>query len=246
MKIEAIILAAGKGTRMKSDSMPKVMHNVAGMPMIGRIVDVVESVCLNKNIVVGHMRQQVIDYLSSNYKNVVFSVQENQNGTGGAVISAIENVAKNTTHVIVTAGDTPLLKKETFEKLVAISVENGSDLTVVTTNLPDAGHYGRIKRDESGNVLKIVEFVDASAEELEIKEINSGIYFVEVTLLKQLLGKLDNKNKKGEYYLTDIVELASNLSKKVTTYVEADIDSVAGVNSIEELKKAEEDFLKRV
>ena len=170
MNIEAIILAAGKGTRMKSD-LPKVMHNVAGKPMIAWIIEALAPVCDVLNVVTGHGRGIVEEFIGKNFPDVKFSFQAVQNGTGGAVRAAIPNVSGNIDSVLICAGDTPLVKTETFEGAKKFFVESGSDLVIVSTILDDAGSYGRILRSENGDVSGIVEFLDADAKQREIKEI---------------------------------------------------------------------------
>ena len=244
MNIEAIILAAGKGTRMKSD-LPKVMHNVAGKPMIAWIIEALKPVCNVLNVVTGHGRNIVEDYISKNFPDVKFSFQAVQNGTGGAVRAAIPNVSGNIDSVLICAGDTPLIKTETFEKAEKFFVESGSDLVIVSTVLDDAGSYGRIERAENGDVAGIVEFLDADESQRRIREINSGIYLVNKRFLIEAIYKLKDNNAKREYYLTDIVKIAVNMHKKVTAYVENDSFSLSGINDQEQLKEVEKVLLNR-
>ena len=244
MKIEAIILAAGKGTRMKSD-LPKVMHNVAGKPMIAWIIEALTPVCDKLNVVTGHGRDLVEDYIGRNFHNIKFSFQEVQNGTGGAVRAAIPNVSDDVDSIFICAGDTPLIKTETFEKAEKFFLESGSDLLIVSTILNDAGSYGRIERTENGDVSGIVEYLDANESQRKIKEINSGIYLVEKHFLKEAVSQLKNNNAKQEYYLTDIVKFAVDMHKKVTAYVENDSFSLSGINDQEQLKEVEKVLLNR-
>lgn len=244
MNIEAIILAAGKGTRMKSD-LPKVMHNVAGKPMIAWIIEALKPVCNVLNVVTGHGREIVEDFIGKNFPDVKFSFQEVQNGTGGAVRAAIPNVSDDADSVLICAGDTPLIKTETFEKAEKFFAESGSDLLIVSTILDDAGSYGRILRSENGDVAGIVEFLDADESQREIKEINSGIYLVDKRFLTEAIYKLKNNNAKKEYYLTDIVKIAVDMHKKVTAYVEHDSFSLSGINDREQLNVVEKVLLNR-
>lgn len=244
MNIEAVILAAGKGTRMKSD-LPKVMHNVAGKPMVAWIIEALKPVCGTLNVVTGHGREIVEDYISKNFPDVKFSFQEVQNGTGGAVKAAVPNLSEKTGAVLICAGDTPLIKTETFEEVIKFFGETASDLVIVSTVLDDAGSYGRIERTENGDVAGIVEFLDADEKQREIKEINSGIYLVEKNFLVEAVSKLENNNAKNEYYLTDIVKIAINMHKKVSAYVEKDSFSLSGINDQEQLKEVEKVLLER-
>ncbi|MBP5202519.1 bifunctional UDP-N-acetylglucosamine diphosphorylase/glucosamine-1-phosphate N-acetyltransferase GlmU, partial [bacterium] len=171
--------------------------------------------------------------------------QEVQNGTGGAVRAAIPNVSGDVDTVLICAGDTPLIKTETFGEAKKFFVESGSDLVIVSTILDDAGSYGRIERAENGDVSGIVEFLDANESQREIKEINSGIYLVEKHFLKEAVSQLKNNNAKQEYYLTDIVKFAVDMHKKVTAYVEHDSFSISGINDQEQLKEVEKVLLNR-
>lgn len=245
MKIEAVILAAGKGTRMKSN-LPKVMHDVAGKPMIGWIIEVLNPVCKTINVVSGHGRDIVEDYVSDCYSGVKFSFQSIQDGTGGAVRSAVPNLSGDTTHIIICAGDTPLLKTETFEKLKEHFISEKADLTVVSTILDDPEHYGRIVRTKEGLVSKIVEYLDATEEQRKISEINSGIYMIEKNLLVEGIYKIKNNNAKKEYYLTDIIRISKSLNRKVTAFVEEDFISLSGINDPEQLEKADVEMKKRI
>ena len=244
MNIEAVILAAGKGTRMKSD-LPKVMHNVAGKPMVAWIIEALKPVCGTLNVVTGHGREIVEEFISKNFPDVKFSFQEVQNGTGGAVKAAVPNLAEKTEAVLICAGDTPLIKTETFEEVIKFFGETASDLVIVSTVLDDAGSYGRIERTENGDVTGIVEFLDADEKQRGIKEINSGIYLVEKNFLVEAVSKLENNNAKNEYYLTDIVKIAIDMHKKVSAYVEKDSFSLSGINDQEQLKEVEKVLLER-
>ncbi len=244
MKIEAIILAAGKGTRMKSE-LPKVLHEINGKPMLHWIIEALLPVCDKINVVTGFGKDLVERYVAKNFEDVKFSYQQEQNGTGGAVKAALPDLSKDTSHVIICAGDTPLLKTETFLRATDHFTRTGSDITVVSTILPDAGHYGRIHRDENDDVAGIVEYLDADESQLKIKEINSGIYFIEKNLLVETVYKISNNNNKREYYLTDIIKISKFLNRTVTAFIEEDHESLTGINDIEQLKKAEMIMKKR-
>jgi len=245
MNVEAVVLAAGKGTRMKSD-LPKVLHEVNEKPMIYWIIKALERFASEINVVTGHGRNAVEKFVNSKFNNIKFSFQNKQNGTGGAVRSGIPNLCGNTTHVIICAGDTPLLKPETFKELIKYHEDNENDLTVVSTILDDAGHYGRIVRDENNDVKKIVEFLDADKSELLIGEINSGIYLVDKRLLVEAVFKLKNHNSKREYYFTDVIKISKLLHKKVGAFIESDFISLSGVNDRDQLALAEKEMLKRI
>jgi len=240
--LTGIILAAGKGTRMKS-KYPKVVHKVVGKEMLNHVIDAIEEVnCLNINIVIGHGREVVKKSVD---KNVNFVVQDKQLGTGHAVMVCDEYIPEEG-NVLILYGDTPLLKGETLNKLLNHHSEKMNAITVLTAVFDDSFGYGRIVKDENGNLLKIVEQKDANTEEIKIKEINSGIYLVNAKLLKESLKKINNNNSQNEYYLTDIVEILKNENEKIGTYIIEDNNEILGVNSRKQLLEVEKIFKERI
>lgn len=246
MNIETLILAAGKGTRMRSENLPKVMHEISGYPVIGWIMEAVKPFSELCHIVVGHKKEVLIDFISKNYPGTVFSEQIEQNGTGGAVISAVSKRNAAATHTLIIAGDMPLIKTETLQKTIESFTADNADMTVITTMLDDPGAYGRVKTDKNGCVQKIVEYLDATAQEREIKEINSGIYFVKSDFLYNALPKLKNSNAKGEFYLTDVIEIIFDSGGRVTRYLETDSYSMSGINNRKELADADKVMQKKI
>ncbi len=246
MKIEALILAAGKGTRMKSDDKSKVMHNIAGYPMIGFIAETVSKIADYSHFIVGHRKEEVEFFINSEFPGASFSFQEITDGTGGAVRSAIGNMRADTTHVLILCGDAPLIKKETLGSLVLSFTEENADMALLTTRLEEPAHYGRIKRNKNGNIKRIVEYIDADNEERKIKEINSGVYFIKRELLEKSISKLTNHNKKNEYYLTDIVEISYNEGNKIISVIEEDFFSLSGINNRLELSLADAEIERRI
>lgn len=236
--LSALILAAGKGTRMRSETLPKVMHPIAGRPMIGWILDAVAPFG-TAHLVVGHLREQVEAYVGREYPGTRFSVQAEQDGTGGAVRCAFAEADPAATHFLILPGDTPLLKPGTIERLVGVYEKQKADLALVTCILDDPARYGRIKRSSSGAIAGIVEYNDATEAERAIREINSGLYLASRDLLAEALPQLTNHNAKKEYYLTDIVAYAVAHGRKVVAYVDDDFVSLTGINSPEELAAAE-------
>lgn len=211
MALTSIILAAGKGTRMRS-KLPKVLHPVASKPMVQHVIDNAVSLGAREtNLVYGHGREQLQAALSHNEVNWV--LQEEQLGTGHAVAVAKEHIADDDT-VLILYGDVPLTKKSTLEKLLAATPEKG--LAVLTVNLDDPTGYGRMLR-ENGKLVGIVEQKDATPEQLAIQEINTGIMAANGELLKRWLSNLSNSNTQGEYYLTDIVALANSEGVEITS-----------------------------
>ncbi len=228
----AIVLAAGKGTRMKS-SKNKVMHEVLGKPMIGHVVDRLSSIDVDEVVmVVGHQASAIQDYLKD---RVIYAMQEPQQGTGHAVMqaTALEGKSGDT---LILYGDCPLISVETMKTM--FEHNQGKALTVLTAVLEDPAQYGRIVRDEQGNILKIVEYKDANDEERKIKEINTGIYCVSNELLFKHLADLTNDNVQKEYYLTDLVEIFAKHRYDVQGLVVEDINEVMGVNDRFDLLKA--------
>lgn len=234
--IYALVLAAGKGTRMKSDK-AKVLHETFYAPMIYHVLDAVVALGLEKTIVVtGHQKVEVEGSLQP--YDVFFSRQEKQLGTGHAVLAAEELLAGRKGTVLILCGDTPLIRAETLGEMLERHAEEASALTVMTTTLYDPSNYGRILADAAGNVLKIVEEKDASASEKDVKEINAGIYCVDTSFLFSALKTIGTDNSQGEMYLTDIVEIANNQELAVQKFHCADAEEVLGVNSRVELAQA--------
>lgn len=229
----AIVLAAGKGTRMKS-ALNKVMHPVSNKPMIGHIISSLKK-CDVENIVVvvGHGAESVKEYLKD---SVQYALQEPQLGTGHAVMQA-EAIKDLDGDTIILCGDGPLIQPETIER--ALEANRDSALTVLTSVLKDGEKYGRIVRDENGHVEKIVEAKDCSNEELEIKEINTGIFCFKNKLLFEGLKEIKNDNVQNEYYLTDLVEIFNKKGYIVNAMIVEDPEETMGVNDRVDLAKAQ-------
>ncbi|MBF8983637.1 bifunctional UDP-N-acetylglucosamine diphosphorylase/glucosamine-1-phosphate N-acetyltransferase GlmU [Lutibacter sp. B2] len=240
--ITAVILAAGAGTRMKS-KIPKVIHQVCEKPMVQHVIDVAQELLAEKTIVViGHGCEKVKEAISD---NVEFILQKEQLGTGHAVIQTQHDLPDEG-HVLLLYGDTPLITSETIKELISYHEEGDFAATILTAHVNDPTGYGRIARDHSDRVVKIVEHKDANEEEKEITEINSGIYCYDAKLLKQSLSKLDNNNTQNEYYITDVVEILNKESYKVGAYKIEDETEIMGVNSRIQLAKAEEVMRRRI
>ncbi len=226
MKITTIILAAGKGTRMRSE-LPKILHNIANRPLLQHVYDT--SCQLENNtikIVYGHGADLVRDTLKD--LEASWIEQKQQLGTGHAVQQVNDQIADTDT-VLILYGDVPLLKLTTVKQL--ISNVNDKSLALLTVNLDNPTGYGRIVRDASGQVTKIVEEKDASASEKLINEGNTGIMAVQGKALKKWLNQLNNNNAQGEYYLTDVIEMAVADGIAVVTNQPESVDEVLGVNN---------------
>lgn len=228
----AIVLAAGKGTRMKS-SINKVMHEVLGKPMIGHVISRLEKLKVdNIVVVVGHQSDQIESYLQ---QRVTYAMQQPQLGTGHAVMQAqeLKDVGGQT---LILYGDCPLVQIETMSKL--FEVNQGKALTVLTATLDDPGQYGRIVRDGLGNVVKIVEFKDCDEQQRKIKEINTGIYCVDNDLLFKHLNDISNNNVQNEYYITDLIEIFNHNGYDIQGLPVSDVNEVMGINDRIDLAKA--------
>lgn len=233
MSLKVVILAAGKGTRMKS-AMPKVLHKVAHKPMVEHVIDAAASLGASGTVlVIGHGADQVRNTVS---RDVDYVEQTEQLGTGHAVQQAMPKLDADDT-VLVAYGDVPLTKPETLEKL--ISDVSPGNLALLTVVMDDPHGYGRIVRDTSSKVLGIVEQKDATGEQLKIKEVNTGILAAKASVLGELLGRIDNNNAQQEYYLTDIFELAVSQGMTVSTHHPEFEWETAGVNSRLQLAELE-------
>jgi len=234
--VVGLVLAAGKGTRMKSDS-PKVLHEVFFSPMIHHVLDALQPLALGRNLVViGHQCQMVEESLRG--YPLSFVHQSQQLGTGHAVLACESALRSHTGSVLVLCGDTPLIRAETLRRFLDAHVENASLVTVMTTNVAEPDNYGRIVSDEQGNIVKIVEEKDASPAQKKIREINAGIYCVDAHFLFEALKRVGTDNMQGEIYLTDIVAIATGDGIHVHKFCCADSEEVLGVNSRRELAQA--------
>lgn len=247
-KLAAIILAAGKGTRMKSKS-SKVAFQLAGKSMIRRVVDtVLELTCDRIVTVVGYSPKSVIfEALQSTDEDTIdFVMQKKQLGTGHAVMCAQKILAGYTGDVLILAGDVPLLRPSTLEELVKKHRETKAACTLLTAFLDDPGKYGRVIRDENGMVSGIVEFKDATEEQRAIKEWNTGIYCFKAKDMFDALSKISNDNQQKEYYLTDTLAILSAQGKTISSIPLQDLAEVSGVNTQQQLAELEDEYIDRI
>lgn len=235
-KIASVILAAGKGTRMKS-KLPKVLHKVAGKAMVERVLETASSVGTERNVViVGFGGEAVRDYLGD---QVEYVVQEEQNGTGHAMKQAFPALGSFDGTILLLCGDTPLVTKESLEALIADHEKNGAAATVLTAHMDDPTGYGRIIRDGSGKVVRIVEQKDGKPEELAVQEINTGMYAFDSQKLWPCLDQLSDDNAQGELYITDVIGILVNQGDRVGAYMMKHNEESLGVNSRLQLAEAE-------
>lgn len=238
-----IILAAGKGTRMKS-ALYKVMHPVCGKPMVEHVVDQVEKTGATEIVaIVGHGAEMVQNHLGD---RVSYAVQEEQLGTGHAVLQAESLLKGKEGTTIVICGDTPLLTSETLSALMEEHERTGAKATILTAIAQDPTGYGRVIRDADGSVLKNVEQKDASPEEQQVKEINTGTYCFDNVALFSALHEVGNDNAQGEYYLPDVLEILKKRGEVVSAYPMKDFDEGMGVNDRVALSKAEKYMRNRI
>ncbi|NIK12709.1 bifunctional UDP-N-acetylglucosamine diphosphorylase/glucosamine-1-phosphate N-acetyltransferase GlmU [Alkalibacillus almallahensis] len=239
----AVVLAAGKGSRMKSE-LYKVLHPVCGKPMVQHVVDQLNHLGLNQIVtIVGHGAESVQEQLGDQTQ---YAVQEEQLGTGHAVqmASSVLEGQKGTT--VVVCGDTPLLTADTMRELMDQHEQQQAKVTVLTTDVDDATGYGRIIRQVNGQVEKIVEEKDASDEEKAVTEINTGTYCFDNELLFEALSQVSNDNAQGEYYLPDVLEIANERGETVAAHKTTHVEETVGVNDRVALSKAEKLMKKRV
>jgi bifunctional UDP-N-acetylglucosamine pyrophosphorylase/glucosamine-1-phosphate N-acetyltransferase len=230
----AIVLAAGEGTRMKS-TRAKVLHEIAGRSLIGHVLHAVQSVKPKElRVVIGASKDEVITHLSTIAPAATTVHQEVRGGTGHAVRIALETFTGSGS-VLVCAGDTPLLRGATLEKLLASHNSSQSSATVLTTIMPDPSGYGRVIREEDESLAKIVEERDANQEEKETLEINSGVYIFELADLVSAISRLTSQNSQKEEYLTDVISILKKDGKKVSALLTEDFTEVLGVNDRSQL-----------
>jgi bifunctional UDP-N-acetylglucosamine pyrophosphorylase/glucosamine-1-phosphate N-acetyltransferase len=241
--IAAIVLAAGKGTRMKSD-MPKVLHPVCGRPMVLYVMDLVKALRAKQNVVVlGYKAGDVRKVLDPKTKTVV---QKRVIGTGDAVKQALTALRSFNGAVVVLYGDTPLLKKKTVEALITRHIESQAAATILTAVMEDPSGYGRILRDEYSGICGIREQKDADGYQKEIKEINTGIICFDKKKLEASLKKVRPNNKKKEYYLTDVIGILRAQGDLIEGVVVKDPQEALGVNSRVELAQAQASVRKTI
>lgn len=244
--ISAVILAAGKGTRMKSDR-AKVLHELFFKPMLHHVLDSVAATDIGHlAVIVGHQRERVLASLQAapTPYRITPVVQEEQLGTGHAVLCA-ESACASADLVMILCGDTPLIRSETLQAMIDRHKESKAVLTLMTTVLDDPFGYGRIITDADGGVVEIVEQKDASEEQRAVREVNAGIYLVAADFLFSALRQVGTENSQGEVYLTDIVSIAVKQGHGVERFVHIPAIDVLGVNSRVELAQAHHELQMR-
>ena len=240
--LQTVILAAGKGTRMKS-TLPKVLHCVGGKPMVQQVLDAANGAGAQRNIVViGFGAEVVAEQLQ---QQADFVMQTEQLGTGHAVLQAQKQLETFDGTVMVLCGDTPLLTSTLLKELYDEHIASKAKATVLTAKMPDPTGYGRVIRSATGEVVKIVEQKDATPEELLVAEVNSGIYCFDNKALFSALSVLNCDNAQGEYYLTDVFGIMNSRKEKVWAVATSDYEQTLGINSRVQLAQAEQIIRRR-
>jgi len=245
MEIKAVILAAGKGTRMKSETTPKVLHQIMGKTLLGYVLDNVRHISNGEFVIVGHHAQEVEDFVANNYSTAKTVLQSPQLGTGHAVSMVCPVLEDFEGLVLILCGDTPLIRQETLEKFVKFHEFKKSDITVMSTIFENPTNYGRIIRENDNSLKCIVEEKDATDEQKAVKEVNAGIYCLDWGKVKSAFGQLKSNNAQGEYYLTDIISWGKNNGLNVNAYILPDSDEIYGINSRSNLATATKIMNKR-
>ncbi|MFA5543737.1 MAG: sugar phosphate nucleotidyltransferase [Bacilli bacterium] len=243
MELSAIILAAGKGTRMKSE-LPKCAHTIIDKPMVEYVVDTLKELKIKKIVtVVGYNKEVLMDCLQD---SVEYAIQEEQLGTAHAVMQAREKIEGMDGITIIAIGDMPFIKKDTLYSLIINHMQEGAKLTVLSVDHPQPYGYGRIVRDNNNQVVGIVEERDCTKEQSMIREINASVYAVETELLFDALDEIENNNSQKEYYLTDLVKIFNNKGLRVCGYKANDYQELSGINTQNQLADMEEEYQRKI
>jgi bifunctional UDP-N-acetylglucosamine pyrophosphorylase/glucosamine-1-phosphate N-acetyltransferase len=238
--VAAVVLAAGEGKRMHS-SRAKVLHEMAGRSMLAHVLDRLDELGIEERvIIVGHGRDEVIELCKE--RGAAYAVQEEQLGTAHAFQQALPALRSFRGTVLVLCGDMPLLTGGTLRRLLATHLETGAVATVLSADLEDPTGYGRVLRDQSGGITRIVEHREASDEERRVCEINTAIYSLAHPEAAELLEHIDSDNRQGEFYLTDLVALLREQGRPVAVVKVEDPREALGVNTVEQLSEAAEAY----
>lgn len=240
-ELAVAILAAGQGKRMGNPNLAKVLAPLDGKPLLGYVLD--QSAALSPDalvVIVGHQREAVAAFVAESMPSASCVVQDRQLGTGHAVQQTAEVLSERHADVIILSGDVPLLRASTLQTLLRRHRESDAVATVLTAHVPDPTGYGRIVRDSSGKLIRIVEHKDATDEERAITEINSGIYVVRSEALFPALDRVSNANAQGEFYLTDIVGILTADGLAVDAWCAPSWEELHGINTSADLEHAAE------
>ena len=228
--MKSIILAAGKGTRMKSET-PKVLHKIMDKTLLGYVLDNVKNIVDESFVIVGHCAEKVEQFVNENYSSAKTVLQTPQLGTGHAVSMVCPYLENYDGQVIILCGDTPLVRENTLSNFVNYHNEINSDITVMSTIFEDPTNYGRIIREDDNTLKCIVEEKDATSEQKAVKEVNAGIYCLNWGKIKNAFSQLTSNNAQGEYYLTDIIEWGKKNNLSVNAFILENNEEIYGINS---------------
>lgn len=245
MDIKSVILAAGKGTRMKSET-PKVLHEIFGKTLVGYVLDNVKNITSENFVIVGHHAEEVEKFVKTNYENAKTVLQTPQLGTGHAVSMVCPMLEDYKGLVLILCGDTPLITEETLLNFVDFHKSQNSDLTVMSTIFDNPTNYGRIIREQDNTLKCIVEEKDATQEQKAVKEVNAGIYCIDWSKVQPAFCQLTSNNAQGEYYLTDIIEWGKKNNLNVNAYIMENNEEIFGINSRLHLAEATKIMQKRI
>jgi len=244
MKLATVIMAAGKGKRMRNPEKSKVMFELKGKPMIEYVIDL--SLKINSELIVpivGHQKNDVMDFISEKFAGemgrILFAAQDEQLGTGHALMQTKDLLKDFAGDVLILSGDVPLLKYETVMKFLKFHYDDGFAASLLSANFENPFGYGRVIRSIGGTLVDIVEEKDAADDEKLIKEINSGIYIVECGILFEALETLKTDNAQGEYYLTDIFKYFRDKNIKIGAVPVENNVEITGINTVEQLEELE-------
>lgn len=236
-EIKSVILAAGKGTRMKSNT-SKVLHKIFEKPILGYVLDNSKDIVSESFVIVGHHAKEVTEFVEKNYNNAKTILQSPQLGTGHAVSMACPYLENFDGQVIILNGDLPLMTEESIKKFIEYHNSKNSDLTIMSTILDDPASYGRVIREQDDSLKCIVEAKDAAPDEISVKEINVGVYLLNWSKIKPAFSQLTTNNAQGEYYLTDIIGWSKKNNLNVHAYILENSDESYGINSRKDLAYA--------
>jgi UDP-N-acetylglucosamine diphosphorylase/glucosamine-1-phosphate N-acetyltransferase len=242
--VAVVILAAGMGTRMKSDK-AKVLHEIDGRPMIVYVVEAAQKIAGdNVVVVIGHQASTVRSSLSA-YPNLLFARQEQQLGTAHAALCAMPHIPDQCEEVIILCGDVPLIEPETIAGLVKDHLADGRDISLLAVELDNPFGYGRVLINANNSIAAIIEEADATSEQREIKLINTGVYCINKAFLLEALPKIGSDNSQGELYLTDVIGIGYRENRKMGVRISTDCQQILGVNTCHDLELVEGIMKKR-
>ena len=243
-KLAVVILAAGMGTRMKSDK-AKVLHEIDGRPMIAYVVEVAQQIAGNNVIVVIGNQAPAVRASLSAYPKLLFAYQDQQRGTAHAVLCALPHIPDHCEQVIILCGDVPLIQPETIAGLVKDHLDDARDISLLAVELDNPFGYGRVLVNEKNAIAAIIEEADATVEQKKIKLINTGVYCINKNLLLEALPKIGSDNAQGELYLTDVIGIGYRENRKMGVRISADSQQILGVNTCQDLELVEGIMKKR-